>query len=211
VFLIVSIYSITRQLDFDLVDYVTQLREGILEAYTGVVTGFKNTDKGMPRPSMFLLRSSTSSPVQLLLPHSSNILELIQRCLADDDRSETTVKLCFGLLGDLADCFPNGQLKQLLLSEWIASDLRNKRGMSQETKKTMRWAREVRSVFILKKHHSHNASFHPDDQTRDRIESQRARILNRWMLSDSFPSYLTSASELINFGTPLFLHLESGF
>lgn len=33
------------QLDFDLTDYVAQLREGILEAYTGVVTGFKNTDK----------------------------------------------------------------------------------------------------------------------------------------------------------------------
>lgn len=121
-----------------------------MEAYTGVVTGFKNTDKGMSPLAMFLLRSSTSSLVQLLLPHSSNILELIQRCLADDDRSETTVKLCFGLLGDLADCFPNGQLKQLLLSEWIASDLRNKRGMSQETKKTMRWAREVRSVCIQK-------------------------------------------------------------
>lgn len=27
-------------------DYVSQLREGILEAYTGVVTGFKNTEKG---------------------------------------------------------------------------------------------------------------------------------------------------------------------
>lgn len=113
-------------LDFDLVDYVTQLREGILEAYTGIVTAFKNTDK-----------------VQLLLPHSSNILELVQRCLGDDDRSETTVKLCFGLLGDLADAFPDGRLKQLLLAEWIASDLRNKRGMTAETKKTMRWAREM--------------------------------------------------------------------
>ncbi|KAG9310985.1 armadillo-type protein [Chiua virens] len=113
-------------LDYDLVEYVIQLREGILEAYTGVVAGFKNTEN-----------------VQLLLPHSANILELVQRCLADDDRSETTVKLCFGLMGDLADCFPNGQLKQLLLSEWIASDLRNKRGMSAETKKTMRWAREM--------------------------------------------------------------------
>jgi hypothetical protein len=28
------------------VDYVAQLREGILEAYTGIVTGFKNTEKG---------------------------------------------------------------------------------------------------------------------------------------------------------------------
>lgn len=35
------------QLDYDLVDYVSQLREGILEAYTGVVTGLKNTEKGM--------------------------------------------------------------------------------------------------------------------------------------------------------------------
>jgi importin subunit beta-1 len=34
------------QLDYDLVDYVGQLREGILEAYTGVVTGLKKTEKG---------------------------------------------------------------------------------------------------------------------------------------------------------------------
>ncbi|KAI5990413.1 karyopherin Kap95 [Pisolithus albus] len=113
-------------LDFDLVDYVSQLREGILEAYTGIVTGFKNTEK-----------------VGLLLPHSSTILELIQRCLADEERTESTLKLCFGLIGDLADCFPDGELKQLLLSEWIALELRSKRGMSPETKKTMRWAREM--------------------------------------------------------------------
>lgn len=137
---------IARQLDFDLVDYVTQLREGILEAYTGIVTAFKNTDKGTPPLSACPDHLLSFPSVQLLLPHSSNILELIQRCLGDDDRSETTVKLCFGLLGDLADAFPNGQLKQLLLAEWIASDLRNKRGMTQETKKTMRWAREVRTL-----------------------------------------------------------------
>lgn len=33
-------------LDYDIVDYVSQLREGILEAYTGIVTGFKKTEKG---------------------------------------------------------------------------------------------------------------------------------------------------------------------
>ena len=27
-------------------DYVSQLREGILEAYTGIVTGFKYTQQG---------------------------------------------------------------------------------------------------------------------------------------------------------------------
>ena len=33
-------------MDYDLMDFVSQLREAILEAYTGIVTGFKNTDKG---------------------------------------------------------------------------------------------------------------------------------------------------------------------
>ena len=46
------------QLDYDLVDYVAQLREGILDAYTGIVTGFKKTDAG------------TSLPLSLLLPLS---------------------------------------------------------------------------------------------------------------------------------------------
>ncbi|KAF8999789.1 armadillo-type protein [Cyathus striatus] len=116
-------------LDYELMDYVSQLREGILEAYTGVVTGFKNTPK-----------------VGLLLAHSESILNLIQRCLSDEERTDTLLKSSFGLLGDLADCFPNGQLKPLLLSPWIASELRSKHRMPAETKKTMRWAREMVKV-----------------------------------------------------------------
>lgn len=113
-------------LDFDLMDYVAQLREGILEAYTGVVTGFKNTDKA-----------------SALLPHVSSILELVHQCLADEERSDSVVKLSFGLIGDLADCFSSGQIKEHLLEEWIAHEFRSKRGMQQETKKTLRWAREM--------------------------------------------------------------------
>ncbi|GLB44148.1 putative importin-beta N-terminal domain [Lyophyllum shimeji] len=113
-------------LDYDLVEYVGQLREGILEAYTGIVTGLKKTEK-----------------VELLLPHSTSILELIQRCLADEERTDSLARLSYGLLGDLADAFPNGQVKQLFLSPWVASELRSKHRMPPETKKTMRWAREM--------------------------------------------------------------------
>ncbi|KAG6812910.1 hypothetical protein H0H92_015462 [Tricholoma furcatifolium] len=113
-------------LDYDLVDYVGQLREGILEAYTGIVTGLKKTPK-----------------VEILLPYVPEVLVLLQRCLADEERTDSLVRLAYGLLGDLADSYPGGQIKPLLLNAWIASELRSKQRMPPETKKTMRWAREM--------------------------------------------------------------------
>jgi len=35
------------QLDYESIDYIASLREGILEAHTGVITGFKKSDRGM--------------------------------------------------------------------------------------------------------------------------------------------------------------------
>lgn len=86
-------------------------------------------------------------PAQLLIPHAQNILELVHRCLTDEERSDALTRLSYGLIGDLAECFQNGQLKQLFLANWIASELRSRSRMPDETKKTMRWAREVR-LFI---------------------------------------------------------------
>lgn len=123
---------------------MSQLREGILEAYTGVVTGFKNTEKGI-NDQIFLDYSplTQSHTVGLLLDSAPTMIDLIHRCLTDDERTDTLVRQAFGLLGDLADSFPDGQIKQLLLQEWIVTELRNKRGLSQDAKKTMRWAKEV--------------------------------------------------------------------
>ncbi|KAM6493384.1 Armadillo-type fold [Amanita muscaria] len=113
-------------LDYDLVEYVGQLREGILEAYTGIVTGLKKTEK-----------------VNLLIPHVPSMLNLLHRCFQDEERSDGLTKLAYGLLGDIADAFPNGEIKTLLLVNWIASELRSKHRMAQEARKTMRWAREM--------------------------------------------------------------------
>lgn len=70
----------------------------------------------------------------------------------EEERSDTSVKLSFGLIGDLADAFPSGQLKPLFLAEWVASELRSRARMPAETKKTMRWAREVRCRSIKIEH-----------------------------------------------------------
>ncbi|PFH47543.1 hypothetical protein AMATHDRAFT_67559 [Amanita thiersii Skay4041] len=113
-------------LDYDLVEYVGQLREGILEAYTGIVSGFKNTQDAAA-----------------LFEYVAQMLDLIQRCLQDEDRPDSLSKLAYGLLGDISDCFPQGQIKDLLLVPWITSELRNKSRLPAETKKTLRWAREM--------------------------------------------------------------------
>ena len=36
------------QRDFDMVDYINELREGCLEAYTGIVQGLKGDDEKNP-------------------------------------------------------------------------------------------------------------------------------------------------------------------
>ncbi|ETW79902.1 hypothetical protein HETIRDRAFT_459766 [Heterobasidion irregulare TC 32-1] len=113
-------------LDFDSIDYIANLREGILEAHTGIITGLKNTDK-----------------VGLLLPHTRHILELVQTVLADSETGEALEKLAFGVIGDIADAFPNGEAKEFLLVDWLGAALSTKGRYTPETKKTIRWAREM--------------------------------------------------------------------
>ena len=86
--------------------------------------------------------------VTLLLPHVPAMLELIQFCLSDSERTDVVHKASIGLIGDLADTFPEGQIKQLLLAEWINNELRAKQRAAAETRKTIRWAREVRRAIF---------------------------------------------------------------
>jgi importin subunit beta-1 len=80
---------------------------------------------------------------QLLTPHAPVILELVQKVLVDDNSGEPLDKLAFGVIGDLADAFPNGEIKPLLLAEWMATSLVSRKGYDKETKTTVKWAREV--------------------------------------------------------------------
>jgi importin subunit beta-1 len=41
------------QNNYDMIEYVNQLRDGILVAYVGIVQGFKGTEKGNCRPYTF--------------------------------------------------------------------------------------------------------------------------------------------------------------
>lgn len=111
----------------DMIDYVNQLREGITEAYVGIVQGF-----------------TTSKKQQVLIPHANNIFGFLSVVASDPDRSEALTKYSVGLLGDLAEAFPNGEMKQLFQAEWIPDFLKQTRTNRQPgMKELVRWAREM--------------------------------------------------------------------
>ena len=114
--------------------------------------------------------------VQLLASHAPAILELAQKVLSDDNSGEPLDKLAYGVIGDLADAFPNGDLKPLLLAEWIGANLVLRKGYDKETKTTVKWAREVTSSSCFKAYCRFIHYCTPaDGKTRNRISGALAR------------------------------------
>lgn len=70
-----------------MIDYLNELREGVLEAFTGIVQGLKG-DGNSPSPD-----------VQLLEPHVLFIVQFITLVAQDSDHSDGNVAASAGLVG----------------------------------------------------------------------------------------------------------------
>ncbi|XWS50326.1 hypothetical protein CRYUN_Cryun12cG0078700 [Craigia yunnanensis] len=72
--------------DDELIEYTNSLRNGILEAYSGIFQGFK------------------SSPItQLLIPYAPHILQFLDGIYMEKDTDDVGMETAIGVLGDLAD------------------------------------------------------------------------------------------------------------
>ncbi|GAB1607726.1 importin subunit beta-1 isoform X1 [Argonauta hians] len=79
--------------DYDTIDYLNELREGCLEAYTGIVQGLKG-DADQINPD-----------VNLIQPHVGHMISFIEHIAQDEDHSDSNVAACCGLIGDLCAAF----------------------------------------------------------------------------------------------------------
>ncbi|KAF5478034.1 importin subunit beta-1-like [Juglans microcarpa x Juglans regia] len=99
--------------DDDMLEYTNSLRNGILEAYSGIFQGFKG-----------------SSNTQLLMPYAPHILQFLDSLYMEKDMDDAVSKTAIGVLGDLADTLGGnaGPLIQQsvssrdFLSECLSSD-----------------------------------------------------------------------------------------
>lgn len=83
------------------------------------------------------------------MSYAPAILDLVQRRLAEGERTDSSLRHSYGLIGDIADCFPQGQIEQVLLQNCVTTASTRNRGCRRETKEPMRWAHDVRFAFFL--------------------------------------------------------------
>ncbi|RPB06149.1 ARM repeat-containing protein [Choiromyces venosus 120613-1] len=120
--------SPTSDSNYEMVEYVISLREGIMDAYDGIIIALKSGDK-----------------TQLLAPYVQHIFGFLSAINADPNKTENLMRSAMGVLGDLADAFPNGEFAQYFRADWINAmikETRLNREYSPRTTETARWTRE---------------------------------------------------------------------
>lgn len=71
----------------DLIEYLNDLHDGVLQAYTGIVQGLKG-DETEPSPD-----------VNLLEPHVAYMVQFITMVAQDSEQSDNNISSCSGLVG----------------------------------------------------------------------------------------------------------------
>eukprot|EP00594_Rhizosolenia_setigera_P007556 CAMPEP_0178953028 /NCGR_PEP_ID=MMETSP0789-20121207/8185_1 /TAXON_ID=3005 /ORGANISM="Rhizosolenia setigera, Strain CCMP 1694" /LENGTH=865 /DNA_ID=CAMNT_0020634229 /DNA_START=36 /DNA_END=2633 /DNA_ORIENTATION=- len=87
--------------DEELVDYVFQLREGILEAYTGILQGLKDGGRS-----------------EVMLPYIENVLVFLEMLTTDPDMDESVMGKAIGCVGDVASTL-GPRVAEGLAKPWV--------------------------------------------------------------------------------------------
>lgn len=121
--------------DFDMMDYLNELRESVLEAYTGIIQGLKGP-------------GSVALPeISLIENHLGHIINFVKSIAQDGDVTDTNIAIAAGLIGDLCSAY-GSRLVPLLEDGAVASLLNEgKRSKNQRTKTLSAWAtKEIKKI-----------------------------------------------------------------
>ncbi|KAI9332514.1 armadillo-type protein [Obelidium mucronatum] len=117
---------VTDDRTYDQIDYANLLREGIVEAYVGITQGLAAGQKA-----------------HFLGNYVERMFRFMETIQNDVEHSETVATTMAGLIGDLADAFPEGHLARLYSMTFIEKLLKElKRShYNQKAQELSRWAR----------------------------------------------------------------------
>merc|ERR1712036_328 len=116
--------------DYDMIDYLNELREGCLEAYTGIIQGLKGDGSG----------GDGAHDLAIVQPHVAYIVQFITVVARDSEHSDASVAASAGLIGDLCAAFGR-DIVTLLDVEPISELLTvGRRSKTSKTKTLSTWA-----------------------------------------------------------------------
>lgn len=112
--------------DDEMIDYMNELRESVLDAYTGIITGMHDGGK-----------------LNLLVSYLPAILAFLQKVASDPNKDEAVLRTASGLLGDIAKNF-GAQIKDQINQPFVGQLLTEAgRSPSQSTVDVATWAMQV--------------------------------------------------------------------
>ncbi|GCB26024.1 importin subunit beta-1 [Aspergillus awamori] len=123
-----SVVTASNDVTPEMQEYIVSLREGIMDAWGGILLSYK----GKPQVSQ-------------LHPFVDHIFQLLYTISQDFNRSEGLMRATMGVIGDLADAFPNGEFAAYFRNDWVTSlvrETRTNREFGSRTIDTARWTRE---------------------------------------------------------------------
>jgi importin subunit beta-1 len=83
-----------------MIDYIVSLREGIMDAWGGIIIAVRTSQKRKePIDSPHLLRMLNFCLEQLIQPYVDSIFQLLQSVYADPNRTEALLRSSMGVVG----------------------------------------------------------------------------------------------------------------
>ncbi|CAJ0585260.1 unnamed protein product, partial [Mesorhabditis spiculigera] len=129
--------------DIDLVDYVHQLRENCIVAYTGILQGLKPADGASPAEF-----ENAKQVIGQLVPHMAQLIHMT----ADSQpvsSPESVVAAAAGLVGDMANLYGGAIVQVLDMNKVNALLTRGRRARASKTKALCNWAnKELRKCNV---------------------------------------------------------------
>jgi importin subunit beta-1 len=120
--------NLTTEGNYEMIDYITSLREGIMDAWDGCIVAMKLSNK-----------------TNLIVPYMDSIFDLLRNIQQDSNRTEGLLRSSCGVIGDIAEAFPNGDFREYFRHDFLtamAREARSNQDFGSRTRDTARWARE---------------------------------------------------------------------
>jgi importin subunit beta-1 len=130
-----SLLQVNKE-DYDMVDYVNELREACLEGYTGIVQGLRGD-----APSASTSKEPINNDLQAMQNHVPPMMCFISLVAQDEDRNDNLVAAACGLVGDLIGAY-GSNIGTLFDKEKVIKDLlqEGRKSKQQKTKTLAVWA-----------------------------------------------------------------------